>query len=163
MCIIQNVSYSNLEPQEAESETLQLQFCLSDLGNACRFCIVLMLHAHCICVGMGSINVVSYISILEKEGNISVIYNSERRCFISKKPLFPFSLQMLFSTVTKACFKWSYKASSPVCWKVITYMQTMNVLIHAFFLLLLFMCTRALSKSSALSTGENICSGLVFV
>lgn len=105
MCIIQNVSYSNLEPQEAESDMLQLQFCLSDLGNACRFCIVLMLHAHCICVGMGSINVVSYISILEKEGNISVIYNSERRCFISKKPLFPFSLQMLFSTVTKACFK----------------------------------------------------------
>ncbi len=68
--------YSNLEPQEAESDTLQLQFCLSDLGNACRFCIVLMLHVHCICVGMGSINVVSYISILEKEGNISVIYVS---------------------------------------------------------------------------------------
>ncbi len=103
------------------------------LQSSCRFCIVLMLCLHCICVGMGSINVVPYISVLKKEGNISVIYNSERRCFISKKPLFPFLLQILFSTVTKACFKLRYKASSPVCWKVITYMQTMNVLLHAFF------------------------------
>ncbi len=42
-----------------------------------------MLNVHCICVGMGSINVVSYISILEKEGNISVIMFQFQETLIS--------------------------------------------------------------------------------
>lgn len=125
------------------------------LQSSCRLYMLLMLRLRCICTGTGTSPRYRTLLLLSRKGNISVIYNSDRRCLICYKPLFSFSLWMLFSTVTKTCFECSCKTSSPVSWKVVIYMQTLNVLLNALFFCFFLCAPRALSKSSAWSSGRT--------